>query len=131
MHVNVQVHRLDHHPESLTRTAQASREGALSWPRAEPPPRNTQWTLQRNGAGWETEAVLEDRSPYKSNGTFLLLAALEVSLKLEGQVIFKGSLWLRVLLLEAWKVLAPMERILGNRTAQRALEAKLAQRACG
>lgn len=113
LHVNVQAHRMDHHPESLTRTTQALREGALSWPRAEPPPRNTQWTLLLNGAGWETEAELEDRSPYKSGGTFLLMAALEVSLKLQGHVIFKGSLWLRVLFLEAWKKLAPMARILG------------------
>lgn len=67
---------------------------------------------------------LEDRSPSESDGTFLLLAVLKVSLKLKGQVTIKG-------LEETGGAEGEDSWVLADRTARRALQTNLAQCARG
>lgn len=67
---------------------------------------------------------LEDRAPSESDGTFLLLAVLKVSLKLKGQVTIKG-------LEETGGAEGEDSWVLADRTARRALQTNLAQCARG
>lgn len=120
MHVNVQAHT------AWTTTTRSLARGRLR-PCARAPSPGRGQSLPLGTRSGPCSSVVQAGGPLsfrESDGTFLLLAALKVSLKLKGQVTIKG-------LEETGGAEGEDSWVLADRTARRALQTNLAQCARG